>query len=138
MQKIIISLEREITIMCENCKNFEPKVSEHKNMTEIRELIWQDAVDWATALGEDWVLPNRWQLVIMYRAKELGHPDLQDMRGWFWASSIAVANSNIVWSVCFYNGDIDVQDKVRIFSARCVRRSFLDSLTLWVLKNDKD
>jgi hypothetical protein len=125
--------------MCENCKSFEPKSEIIGNLTEIRKMTWQEAVDWAESLGEDWVLPTRWQLQVMYRAYELGHPELQDMKGkYFWSSSTFVYNTYFAWYVHFNYGLVGTDSKTDSNYVRCVRRGFLDSLVLWVLKNDKE
>jgi hypothetical protein len=109
-------------------------------LSEIKENVtWQKAMDYAGELGEEWELPELWELALMHKAKTLGHPLFQDMTGSFFSSSTYVGNTNGAWYVNFYNGYVGHLNEMGSLNARCmrVRPGDLENLVTWVREKSK-
>jgi hypothetical protein len=104
-------------------------------LSEIKENVsWDQAMNYAKGLGEGWRLPELWKLVLMHRAKELGHPLFQDMNGGFWSSTTFGDSSNCVWYVSFYYGSPSYGNKFYSLNVMYVRASkgAWAELTAWI------
>ena len=99
-----------------------------------KDCTWQQAMSWASSLGEGWRLPTKEELQIIQgspRAKEFA------MRGRFWSSSTYVYYTGYAWIVDFGIGDVNYVYKTDSYYARCVRGSF-DDLTIWCFGKSLD
>jgi hypothetical protein len=97
-------------------------------LSEIKKNItWQEAMNYATTLGEGWRLPTKEELQIIQaspKAKEFA------TKRYLWSSSTYVFVTGFAWVVNFGYGYVDYDYKPFSYDARCVRGSF-DDLVLW-------
>ena len=92
------------------------------NDLEFGELLedstWQDAMDWASGLGDGWRLPTKEEL------EAICHSDRHDeyaTNGYFWSSSSYVYGTSYAWYVGFGSGSVSEGGKAGTNNARCVR-----------------
>jgi hypothetical protein len=98
-----------------------------------KNCTWQQAMDYATKLGEGWRLPSKKELMIIY-----GSPKAKKYatKGWFWSSSSLVDCSNFAWDVDFGDGYVSNFDKAHTYAVRCLQGSFEDLVT-WCFNKEK-
>jgi hypothetical protein len=94
-------------------------------------VTWHEAMTYAQELGEGWRVPERYELDLMYCARELGHPDFQDRADWLWSSTSDADSPYMAWYISFFNGFFYGDFKTHIGSVMCVRGSLVE-LHKWV------
>jgi len=76
---------------------------------------WQDAMDWATALGGD--LPNRIEQALLFATlKDQFKPD------WYWSNTQPASDASYAWCQLFNDGSQDYSHVDGQCRARAVRR----------------
>jgi len=86
-------------------------------------LTWQQALDYAKSLGDDWHLPTIDELeTLLNRERFNPASDFPDVpSACFWSSSSIVDNPYYAWLVNFNSGYVSHASKAGTLYARCVR-----------------
>lgn len=87
-----------------------------------KNLIWDQAVEYADKLGVGWRLPTIEELITLINFGRINPAsDFPEIHSdWYWSSSRAASTSN-AWYVNFNNGHVFYSVKTNDNYARCVR-----------------
>jgi membrane-bound lytic murein transglycosylase MltF len=89
------------------------------------QVSWNDSMEYAKSLGNDWRLPTKDELKEMYKNKEtIGG----FVAGYYWSSS--EYNSFCAWGQAFYDGSQHESNKIGARRVRCVRDVVVNDLEI--------
>jgi hypothetical protein len=85
-------------------------------------MTWEEAMEYASSLGPGWRLPSIGELF------SIVHHDVHDpasdlpeiVSSHYWSSTTYASSTSYAWSVYFYDGLINSNDKTSPYYVRCV------------------
>jgi hypothetical protein len=91
-------------------------------------MTWQEAMDYASSLGDGWRLPTIEELITLidYSQVDPATNFPNHLATGFWSSSIFTIDTSLVWYVYFYYGYVNISAKIDINHVRCVRYGLQD------------
>jgi len=88
-------------------------------------MTWNDAIEYATSLGEGWRLPTITELLTLVDHSKYDHccktNSLKCVSSYYWSSTTYASYTSYAWYVYFYNGVVNHNYKTGNMYVRCVR-----------------